>query len=296
MTYDAIILGKGPAGISASVYLARSGLSVLVVGKEVGALERAEHIENYYGFPEPVSGRELSARGIAQAERLGVAVVPEEVVGIGMEDVFTVKTAAAEYRARTVLVATGKQRAGLRVPGFEAFRGKGISFCATCDGFFYRGKRLAVVGTGDYAASEFGELLHFTKDITLFTDGGDLVPGRFPEGIAVVTDRIASFEAAAAAGIDRLGGIVTVDAAGSKQEHLVDGAFIAIGTAGAADFAAKVGIELRGQDIAIDGSFMTNVPGIFAAGDCIGGFLQVAKAVSDGALAARGIIEFLKKK
>jgi thioredoxin reductase (NADPH) len=296
MMYDAIVLGKGPAGISASVYLARSGLSVLVVGKEIGALERAEHIENYYGFPEPVSGKELSARGIAQAERLGVAVVPEEVVGIGMEDSFTVKTQAAEYRARSVLVATGKQRSGLRVPGFEEFRGKGISFCATCDGFFHRGKKLAVVGTGEYAASELGELLHFSKDLTLFTDGGALVPGRFPDGIAVITDRIASFETAAPAGIDRLGSIVTVDAEGTKTAHQVDGAFIAIGTAGAADFAAKIGIELRGQDIAVDGNFMTNVPGIFAAGDCIGGFLQVAKAVSDGALAARGMIEFLKKR
>ena len=226
-----------------------------------------------------------------------------------MEDAFVVKTAKEEYRARAVLVATGKQRAGLRVPGFDEYRGKGISFCATCDGFFYRGKRLALVGTGDYAASEFGELLHFTKDITVFTEGFSALSNRFPEGIAVVTDKIASFQPLAGADFggtpapsansvagDRLGCIVTVDAAGEKTTHIVDGAFIAIGTAGAADFAAKIGIELRGQDIVVDGSFMTNVPGIFAAGDCIGGFLQVAKAVSDGALAARGMIEFLKKK
>lgn len=301
MMYDAIILGKGPAGISAAVYLARAGLSALVVGKETGALERAEHIENYYGFPEPIHGAALAERGIAQALRFGVSVVSEEALSIGMEDAYVVKTPANEYRARSILVATGKQRAGLRVPGFEELRGKGISFCATCDGFFYRGKSLAVVGSGDYAASELAELLHFTKDITVFTDGVSAAAGRFPEGIAVVTDKIAGFEAglggdAAGARGERLAAIVTADATGVKSDHPVDGAFIAIGTAGAADFAAKVGIEVRGQDIVVDGAFMTNVPGVFAAGDCIGGFLQVAKAVSDGALAARGMIEFLKRK
>lgn len=296
MIYDAIILGKGPAGISASVYLARAGLSVLVVGKETGALERAEHIENYYGFPEPVSGAELAAWGITQAERFGVSVVSEEALSIGMEDSFMVKTPGNEYRSRLILVATGKHRAGLRVPGFEELRGKGISFCATCDGFFYRGKRLAVVGSGDYAASELAELLHFTKDITVFTDGVSSVTGRFSEGIVVVTDKIAGFKAEGDGAGERLAAIVTADATGVKSDHPVDGAFIAIGTAGAADFAAKVGIELRGQDIAVNNAFMTNVPGIFAAGDCIGGFLQVAKAVSDGALAARGMIEFLKGK
>ena len=298
MNYDVVIIGRGPAGISASLYLARAGYRVAVLGAARGALDKAEKIENYYGFPEPVSGAELADRGVAQAERLGVVLKAEEAVSVSMEDGFVVRTAVGdggtEYRARAVLIATGKSRAGLKVPGFEALRGRGISFCATCDGFFYRGKRLAVIGSGDYAASELGELLHFTKDITLFTDGASTVSRRIPAEIPVVREKIAGFS-----GTDRLTGISTVpdlSRSGEAAEYPVDGVFVAIGTAGAADFAAKIGVEVNGTDIVVDDDFMTNVPGIFAAGDCIGGYLQIAKAVSDGAHAAKGMTSFLKQR
>jgi thioredoxin reductase (NADPH) len=286
MTYDVIILGHGPAGMSAAIYLARGGHTVLALGKGRGALERAELIENYYGFPEPVTGAELVDRGVAQAKRLGVEIVDGEAVSIGMEDSFVVKTTEAEYRARAILLATGKQRVTLNVPGFENLRGKGISFCATCDGFFYRGKKIAVVGTGDYAASELHELLAFTKDITLFTNGAKISSSRFPEGVIVIEEKIEAFD-----GAEKLSAIRTADGV----SHAADGAFIALGTAGAADFAAKVGVEVNGSDIVIDRDCMTNLPGIFAAGDCTGGLLQVAKAVAEGAIAAKGINAFLKK-
>jgi len=290
MEYDGIIIGKGPAGISASLYLARAGYRVLVVGKDGGALERAEKIENYYGFPEPLTGAELVDRGIGQATRLGVTIVTEEVTGIVLEDSFHAKTPRGDYRAKTVLLATGKSRISLKVPGFEEFRGRGISFCATCDGFFYRGKRLGIIGSGDYAAAEFNELLHFTKDLTLFTNGEPISSTNFPANIAVVTERILSFT-----GSGKLESIVT-DGLEGGIVHALDGVFVAIGTAGAADFAAKIGIEVKGTDIVVDGERMTNVPGVFAAGDCIGGYLQVSKAVADGALAAKGMVAFLKKK
>ena len=286
MVYDALIIGKGPAGISAAIYLTRAGYVALACGKDGGALERAEKIENYYGFPQAVSGPELVSFGIKQAERVGVAVRTCEIVGISVEDSFVVKSTEGELRARTILIATGKSRAALAVPGFEDFRGKGISFCATCDGFFYRKKRLAVIGSGDYAASELEELLPFTNSITLFTNGAAVTSQRFPEEIARVTSPVVRF-----VGTDRLSAIVTADGV----EHALDGAFVAIGTAGAADFAAKVGIAAEGDDIVVDRDFMTNIPGLFAAGDCIGGFYQVAKAVSDGALAAKAMIAFLKK-
>lgn len=286
MTYDTIIIGKGPAGISAALYIVRAGMNVLVIGKGAGSLEKAEMIENYYGFPEPISGTDLVERGITQAERLGAAVVSAEAVAIGVEDCFTVKTADHEYRARSVLLATGKPRFSLKVPGFEDLRGRGISFCATCDGFFYRKKHLAMIGTGDYAANELHELLNITSDITLFTNGLPVASALFPSDIPVVTAKIAGFE-----GTERLSGIVTADG----SVHPVDGAFVALGTAGAADFASKIGVEVNGSDIAVDGQFMTNIPGLFASGDCIGGFMQIAKAVGDGAVAAKNIITFLKK-
>ena len=285
MVYDALIIGKGPAGISASLYLVRAGMKTLVLGHSVGALERAEMIDNFYGFDAPVTGAELASRGIAQARRVGADIRDEEVVHISMEDVWLVKTAEGEYRARSVLLATGKSRTGLKVPGFEEFRGRGISFCATCDGFLYRNKRLAVIGTGDYAANELSELTHFTKDITLYTNGGELQSSRFPQGIAVDKRIISGFT-----GTDKLSAIQCEDG----DSVPVDGVFVALGTAGAADFAAKIGVELNKTDIVVDSSFMTNVPGVFAAGDCIGGFLQVSKAVSDGALAAKSMIGWLK--
>lgn len=297
MKYDVIIIGKGPAGISASVYLARAGYAVLAIGKDQGALARAETIENYYGFQEPVTGADLVERGIAQAERFGVTVLTEEVVNLAFEDTFVVRTAGEgnlasgkEYRATALLLATGKQRMVLRIPGFEEFRGKGVSFCATCDGFFYRNKKLAVIGSGDYAASELAELLHFTKDIILFTNGASVSTKLLPPDILIVNDKIEAFT-----GTEKLTGITVGSQSRIKSDYPVDGIFVAVGTAGAADFAAKLGVETAQTDIVVDKSFMTNLPGIFAAGDCVGGLLQVAKAVADGAIAAKGIIGFLKK-
>lgn len=284
MIYDTTIIGKGPAGISAAVYLVRSGHSVLVLGKDAGALERAESIENYYGFPENVSGAELASRGIAQAERLGVDLRSEEVLHLNMDDLWTVKTIGGEYSTKTILIATGKGRTRINVPGFEEFRGKGISFCVTCDGFFYRGKKLALLGAGSYAANEYSELCAFTETITLFTNGED-VSGSFPENVSIVPDKITAFT-----GDDRVSGITTADG----TEHSVEGVFVALGTAGATSFAATVGVELSATNIVIDSTHMTNIPGVFAAGDCTGGFLQIAKAVSDGAHAAKGINAYLK--
>lgn len=283
---DAIIIGKGPAGISAALYLKRAGLDVTVIGKGWGALEKSEKIENYYGLAQPLEGKALMETGIAQAQALGVPVLTEEVLHIDSGEHFTVKTGTGEYEALAVLLATGKSRVNIPVKGFEKLRGKGISFCAVCDGFFYRGKPLAVIGSGDYAASELHDLMNFTKNITLFTNGAPLTATSLPEGLPVVTDKILEIE-----GEEKVQAIVT---RAGRQE--VEGVFVAIGTASATDFAAKLGIALEGTNIAVDSSFMTNVEGLFAAGDCIGGFLQVAKAVSDGAHASVGMSKYIRDK
>ncbi len=285
MTYDTIIIGKGPAGISAALYIVRAGFKVLVIGKGRGSLERAELIDNYYGFADPVSGSALVDAGIAQAARIGAEILTDEAVSIEIADGFVVKTATAEYSARTILLATGKARHHIKAPGFDELRGRGISFCATCDGFFYRGKKLALIGAGDFAASELHELTAFTSDIKLFTNGEPAVSARIPAGTKMVSDKISEF-----IGSERLEAIKTADGV----EHRLDGAFVALGTAGAADFAAKLGLELKGTDIAVNREFATNLPGIWAAGDCIGGYLQIAKSVSDGALAAKHMISAMR--
>jgi thioredoxin reductase (NADPH) len=261
-------------------------LDVLVIGKDHGSLTTAEAIENYFGFVEPISGLELLARGTKQAERLGVEFLTDEVVGIKQEENFIIQTVNDEIEGAVVLIATGMSRSGLKVKGFEELRGKGISFCAVCDGFFYRGKSLAVIGNGDYAASEITDLKHFTQDVKLFTNGMEVNTNNLAEGQTVITDKILAIK-----GTDRVEAVVT-----EKGEYPVDGVFAAIGTASATDFAAKLGALTSGSNLIVDSNLMTTVEGVFAAGDCIGGFWQVAKAVSDGAIVSKGIIQYVKEK
>lgn len=138
---DVIILGSGPAGISAALYTARAGLKTLVIGRDGGALLKTEKIENYYGFPEPVSGKKLTANGVAQAKRLGVSVVEQEAVGLSYDGKFEVTTRETSFRAPFLLLATGASRSAPKIPGLREFEGNGVSYCAVCDAFFYRKKR-----------------------------------------------------------------------------------------------------------------------------------------------------------
>jgi thioredoxin reductase (NADPH) len=282
---DAIVIGKGPAGISAAIYLKRAGIDVLVIGKGYGALENSDKIENYYGFEEPISGKELIEKGIKQAENLGIEVITDEVVSIEKYENFIVKTLDKSFEAKTVLLATGKSRVKIDIKGFEEFKGKGISFCAVCDGFFYRNKKVAVIGNGKYAANELSELMNFTKDITLFTNGQDLTTDNFPDDIDIVYDKISEIY-----GDDKIKGLIA-----GNTNFDVDGIFVALGTASASDFAMKMGVFTEKDSIIVDEDFMTNVEGLYAAGDAIGGFLQIAKAVSDGAHASKGMIKYIKK-
>ncbi|MFA5006150.1 MAG: NAD(P)/FAD-dependent oxidoreductase [Candidatus Izemoplasmatales bacterium] len=279
---DVIVVGGGPAGISAAIYLQRFKRDVLVLMKDQGALGKSDAIENYYGIVEPISGPDLIARGIAQAERLGVRVLREEVLGIEAGDGFSVKTASGVHPAKAVLMATGMSRANLKVRRFNEFVGLGISYCAVCDGFLYRQKRIGIVGSGEFMLEELDVLRNFSKDITVFTNGESLV--HRPEGVRIVEDPLVEIR-----GTDRLGGVAT-----AGTEYPLDVLFVAVGTASAADFALRIGALMENNRIVVDADFMTNIPGLFAAGDCIGGLSQIAKAVSDGAHAGIAIHKHLK--
>ena len=152
-----IIIGAGPAGISAALYAARGNMDPLIINTGIGSLEKAEKIENYYGLEQPLSGRELFGRGLAQARALGVRILDAQVVGMGGFDTFEVKTTAGDFEARSVILATGSRRASARIPGVKEFEGKGVSYCAVCDAFFYRGKEVAVLGNSDFALHEAEE-------------------------------------------------------------------------------------------------------------------------------------------
>jgi thioredoxin reductase (NADPH) len=282
--HDVIVVGGGPAGISAAVYLKRFKLDVLILMKDYGTLAKTDHIENYYGFAEPITGTKLVENGIAQATKMGIPIHREEVLSIDFFDTFTVKTTKNEYPAVAVLLATGASRTGLKVKGFREFEGKGISFCAVCDGFIYRNKAIGVVGSGEFMLEELEVLRNFSKNVTVFTNGEMLSVD--VHGIPVVTEKLETI-----AGDDVLRSVST-----NRQTYPLDALFVAVGTPSASDFALRMGAFLNKSDIAVDTNFMTNIPGLFAAGDCIGGFYQIAKAVSDGAHASVAINKYIRTK
>ena len=177
--YDCIIIGKGPAGISAAIYISRSNLKTLVIGKENTALNRAKSIENYYGFEDSISGEELFKNGINQAKKQNIEMKNDEVIDIEYGNgTYIVKTVNSEYETRTIVLATGKSRKTSNIEGETTFEGKGISYCAICDGFFFKGKNVAVIGNGEYALHEAEVLKNVTDKVTIFTNGSKLPENR----------------------------------------------------------------------------------------------------------------------
>ena len=277
--YDVIVIGAGPAGISAAIYLKRYNLNPLVISNGKSSLFNAK-IENYYGI-ESISGEELFNNGIKQAKRLGIDVISAEVTNIEPYDNMGVLTTSGYYHTKAILLATGRARNNLNIKGANELIGKGISMCATCDGFFFRGKKIAILGSGAFMEVELDVLKRFTKDITIFTNGEEYESPDF----SVVSDKIVEIT-----GTDSIKSIKT-----TNNEYNIEGLFVALGYANALDFANHIGIELdKDNYFKVDSNMQTNVPGIFAAGDVIGGLLQVSKAVSDGAIAALGIKNYIK--
>ncbi len=279
-----LIIGNGPAGISAALYTSRAGVDTTILTRGAGSLAKAEKIENYYGFAEPVSGQELLDRGIAQAKRLGVNFEPAEVVDLSYNGRFVVTAKSGSYESDAVILATGAPRTAPKIKGLSDFEGAGVSYCAICDGFFYRGKDVAVLGCCEYAAHEAQALLPLAKSVALVTNGEKPIDN-LPEGIAVNTKRIVALD-----GEGRLSAIAFED--GSRLN--VDGLFIAQGVAGSAELARKIGAETVGNRIVVDEHMSTNIPGLFAAGDCTGGMLQISKAVCQGAEAGAEAVKLLR--
>ena len=293
-----VIIGAGPAGISAALYAARGNMNPLVINNGIGALEKAEKIENYYGLEQPLSGKELYERGIAQAKALGVRILDAEVLGISGFDTFTVKTIAGDFDTVSVILATGGKRSAPKIPGLKEFEGRGVSYCAVCDAFFYRGKEVAVVGNGDFALHEAEELRNVTQDVTIYTDGKEPEFSR-EHPIAVNTMKIQAIE-----GDDKVSGLLMQsDIAAQDAEapensfYPADGVFVALGTAGSTEIARQMGAEISDKgNIKTDEEMATTIPGLFAAGDCTGGLLQVSKAVYEGSMAAISAGKYVRHK
>lgn len=281
--YDVVIIGAGPAGISAGIYAKRANLDVLVLYHGISNLEKATNIENYYGFERGISGIDLYNTGIKQAINLGIDIEEEEVLNIEKNNKeFEITTTKNKYIAKSAIIATGNKKLRPNIEGIEEFEGKGISYCAICDGFFYRKKNVVVIGNGKFAISEAEDLKNIVNKVTILTDGLEI-------------SKDSEFEVNTLK-IKKIKGDMKVKQIefenGSTLD--VDGIFIALGEAGGSDFAKKLGVIIKNDNIVVDENMKTNVEGLFSCGNSTGGLLQVAKAVYEGAVAGIAVSNYVK--
>ena len=290
--YDSIIIGSGPAGLTASLYIARAGFNVLVISKNESTLDKAEKIENYYGFEAPISGKKLNENGLKQAKNLGVQILEKEVIAIKYaenncyEVIVANQSIGEKYLTKTIVLATGVSRNRAKIKGIEEFEGRGISYCAICDAAFYKNKNVAVLGNGDFAIGEIEELLPVVRSVTMVTNGEQPVEYR-SDRVSINTKKIKEFR-----GDTKIREIEFED--NSKQN--IDGVFIAQGIASSVDFAKKLGAMIDNNYIMVNEKMETTVPNIYACGDCTGGILQISKAVYQGTKAGLEVINKLKSK
>ena len=284
--FDAVIIGAGPAGISAGLYLKRANKNVLILYHGESQLEKAHKIDNFYGFPLGITGKDLYINGINQAVNLGIEVKDLEVLSIQMNEKmeYTIRTSEEEFNSKVVILATGNKKLRPNIKGVELFEGSGVSYCAICDGFFYRKKNVVVIGSGTYAIREATELKNVTPNVTILTNGLEL---NGTTDIPVVNKEIKEI-----VGEGRVSGVKFMD----DTILDVNGVFIALGEAGGADFAKKLGIYMEKDNIVVDENMRTNIPGVYACGNVVGGLLQINKAAYEGAKAGLDAVKYINEK
>lgn len=297
--YDIIVIGGGPAGLTAAVYARRAGKKVLVIEKSVfgGQITFSPKVENIPGFSE-VTGNEFAEKLVGQALDQGADVEMCEVTGIRDGDVKTVVTDSGEFEARSVIIATGARHRRLGLAGEEELIGEGISFCAVCDGAFFKGKDVAVIGGGNSALQEALQLADIVNKVVIvqnldFLTGEELLcrQVREKENIEIITGTTV----AGLVGDGSLSGIMLKNEHdGSVSELKTDGMFVAIGLVPQNEPFADL-IDLDGRGYADSGEdCLTRSKGIFVAGDCRRKSVrQVTTAVCDGAVAALAACRYL---
>ena len=247
-------------------------------------LEKAEKIDNYYGFENGISGKDLYGIGIKQAQNIGIKVKKEEVIHIEQSlNGFEIKTTENLYESRVLIIATGNKKIRPSIKGINEFEGKGVSYCAICDGFFYRNKNVVVIGNGEFAINEANILKNIANNVKILTNGLEMLQ---KTNIEVSKGKIKEIK----------GGLRVQEVVFEDNSTIeVDGVFVALGEAGGADFAKKIGVLTNNDNIVVDEKMQTNVKGLFACGNANGGLLQVSKAVYEGAVAGLSASNYLKK-
>ena len=300
-SYQLIIIGGGPAGLSAGLYASRSKLDTLLIEKAGlgGQILNAEMVENYPGFPQGISGSELGALIAQQATKYGLPTVFAEVQGIeirGGEKV--VSTSEGQYLAKAVIIAGGSEYSKLGVPGEEGFTGRGVSYCAMCDGAFFRDQVVAVVGGGDVALNDALFLTRFATKVIVIHRRDQLRATRILQDRAFANPRIEFLWDTVVESItgDKLVGEIRLRnvKTGKGSNLVVSGIFVAVGLRPNTGYLKGL-LKLDEEGfIPVNNQMETEVPGIFAAGDIrVGSIRQVVSAAGDGATAAIAAERFL---
>jgi thioredoxin reductase (NADPH) len=301
MLFDVIILGSGPAGLTAAIYAARARRSTLVLaGSSLGGQAAiTDMVENYPGFPEGIHGAELTQRMQQQAERFGARVELDEATAVDLsQHPFRITAYGGEYQARALVIATGASPRKLGVPGEKEFTGRGVSYCATCDGFFYRGKEVAVVGGGNSAVEEALFLTRFADRVYLIHRRNRLRADAIVQERAFANDKITfiwEHLVTEILGEQAVTGVRICHCETHAERVLpVSGVFVYIGMVPNTQlFQGQLELNEWGY-IITDGAQHTNIPGVFAAGDVQELYLpQIATAVGSGARAAMEADRFL---
>ena len=307
-THDVIIIGAGPAALTAAIYTTREDIDTLLFERGVigGLAAVTDKIDNYPGFPDGIEGLTLAGDLHKQAERFGAVIELGEVLKITDEGEYKrLETTSGDMLAKAVLIATGSDYKKIGVPGEQEYYARGVHYCATCDGAFYRDKRLVVVGGGNSAVQEAIFLTRFSSHIDLLVRSTvkasevlrkDLdkcvAEGKITVHLGTTTEEIAGAEID---GIDRVTKVVATKD-GQKTEFATDGVFVFVGLKPNSEVVAGSGIELDEIGfVKTDAHLQTTVRGVFAAGDIrSGATMQIATAVGEGATAALMIREFLE--
>lgn len=304
-THDLVIIGAGPAALSAAIYTTREDIDTILFEKGVigGLAAVTDWVDNYPGFPDGISGLDLAEGLRKQAERFGAVIELGEVMKIEQAGRYKrLETTSGEYQARAVLIATGSEYKKIGVPGEAEFYGRGVHYCATCDGAFYRDKRLVVVGGGNSAVQESIFLTRFASHIDLLVRGpkmraSEVLQHELEQHKDKITVHLNTTTDAIAGKENMVVKVIGTDRNTKKPvEFLTDGVFIFVGLSPNTEFLKGSNIELDEFGFITSNEHLeTNMPGVFVAGDVrSGATMQIASATGEGATAALMIRKYLE--